>query len=123
MTYERKECRHCHQVLSVHALDRHEKVCAKSTPEERAARSQARMWAAQRADRVHPQARKPSNALVVQSRKVGRPRGSGTKRHHRLFTNGKGRRLYATISVDLSTALALIREAFPHIQIDRVGVN
>jgi len=109
--HERKECRHCHEQIAVGAHSRHEKQCSKLSPEERAKQTQARLWAAQRADR------RPVNGAVVAAKKRGPYR-----RRLGILENGKGRRLYATISVDFKTLRTLILELAPSISIDKVEV-
>jgi hypothetical protein len=111
--YAKKQCRHCHEPISENAINRHEKNCVKLSPEQREKQKRARAYA---------QHRPAPNGTVV-SAKMERARGAVTKRHPRgLFADGKGRRLYATISIDFKTLRTLILDLAPSISIDKVEV-
>jgi hypothetical protein len=112
--HEKKECRHCHEQIAIGALARHEKDCAKASPEQRQKQKRAREYAAQRADRQHT-----NRALVASKKSVANKRA-----YHRngLFNGRNGRRLYATISVDFKTLRTLILDLAPSLSIDKVEI-
>jgi hypothetical protein len=104
-------CRYCHADIGTGQLSKHEAACRKKTPAERTEatelRARQRQWSRQHYQR---------GVAVVPKRGVGRPS------HRSLFTNGNGRRLSATISIDFKSFREVLLQLAPMLSIDKVEV-
>jgi hypothetical protein len=109
-SFSKTACRYCHDEISENALARHEKVCQKATPKERAKRLQFRTW------RRNTPTRQPNYVIPAPKQ----PRGPYTK--HNVFANGNGRRLSATISIDFKSFREVLLQLAPMLSIDKVEV-
>jgi len=121
-TYERKNCRFCHEPITLLQMAKHEKKCEKLTPEQRHKNTSAR------ATYYRLKAKKRHGELPYLA-----PNGTPAKRPYNktglyagrqaIRLNGKKGRLTVQLSVPMKVALSVIRELVPHIEIDRVGVE
>jgi len=111
----RKNCRHCHEPIAIGAFDRHEKMCANRTPEERVKATQTRAYYYH-----HIQLPVPTNGKPVARRAYKK---SGLFVGRGRLKSVKNGRLAVQLSVPMAIALSVIRELVPHVQIDRVGVE
>jgi len=117
-TYEKKNCRFCHEPITILQMARHEKKCEKLTPEQR------RKVTSARATYYRMKAKKRHGELPYLP-----PNGTPAKRSYNktgLYSRRrslKKGRLSVVLSVPMSIALSVIRQLVPHIEIDRVGVE
>ena len=95
-SHERTKCKFCAQDISQNAIERHEKLCAKQTDEERALRTKARGYAVAKRERDRPVAKRP----------------------YQRHLNGTGRRLRITVSVDYAAFLQVAGLLRPHVVVD-----
>jgi hypothetical protein len=114
-------CRYCHQPIDIGWLDRHEAACQKRTPEERAAENKKR--AGQREYyRSWYRAQRAAKRGVPAVAKNGNGRVARRHQGHSLFTNGSGKRLSATISIDFKSFREVLLQLAPMLSIDKVEV-
>lgn len=116
-------CRYCADEVDASYLPRHEAKCKTQTVEEREAERLKRKDAREAYRKKHnvttrEKYRASMAVAIAKKRPVGRPPGS----HTRFFTNGHGKRLSATISIDFKTFRTLILQLAPSLSIDKVEV-
>ena len=107
-------CRYCADQIDVAYLARHEARCKTMTPEERATDKKNRLKARE-AYRASVRIPLKKTVPAIKHRRVGRP-------HNSLFTNGHGRRLSATISIDFKSFREVLLQLAPMLSIDKVEV-
>lgn len=103
--HERTKCKFCAQDISSNAISRHEKVCAKSTDEEREQRNMRRDYAESKRERhTKAIAKRPYHRRDTLAQLVS--------------LNGNGKRLAITLSLPVRTLMQLL----PSINLDKVEV-
>jgi hypothetical protein len=112
--HDKKACRFCGDLIGGGRLEHHEKVCANASPEKRKQRKEAREAAAKLYARQRHLSIGPVNVM----------NGKKPTPHPQVFMNGNGtgKRLQATISVDLETLRQLLLELAPSFSLDKVTV-
>lgn len=107
-------CRYCADQVDVEWLARHEAKCKTATPAERADNKKHRTQARERY--------RASMRVPVEAPKR-RKRGPYRKRElPSVWTNGNGRRLSATISIDFKSFREMLLQLAPMLSIDKVEV-